>query len=258
MWLITPIGFFSIVEKTSDQELGTLTIRARLRSDLEALRNYYLPSLDPIKESKNTDYRFRAIALRKEVSAAMSQMVYTLDYDNFKNQVAITQGDKRAHLYHDVWDVLNKLQTDPAFADAEPTADSYGGVVVSGAGKVLLREPTDHYGGYVWTFAKTQPKSEETPRDTALRAVHEKMGYQGRILASIPRLFGGVASQSNFYLMEAKHPSDRPNWQTIQTKWVRFEEARELIRQNQTEKGKERDLAILDAAEKALNKIPLD
>ena len=38
MWLITPIGFFSIVQKSDDKTADSLTIRARVRSDLVALQ----------------------------------------------------------------------------------------------------------------------------------------------------------------------------------------------------------------------------
>ena len=45
MWLITDIGFFSIVQKQGDISAGTLTVRARVRSDLVALKEEFLPSL---------------------------------------------------------------------------------------------------------------------------------------------------------------------------------------------------------------------
>ena len=147
MWLITPFGFFSIVQKPGDRQAGTLTVRARLRSDLAALGKHVLPSLGVIEESTDTDYRFRATALRAEVSAAMVRLVDGLDYDNFKAEVAKRQGHVRSNLYHEVWSVLHRLQTDPAFVVKEASADSYGGVVVSGGNKVLLREPTSHHGG---------------------------------------------------------------------------------------------------------------
>ncbi len=115
MWLITPIGFFSIVEKPDDRSAGTLTIRARVRSDLESLREAALPSLGEVAESRNTDYRFRAKAQRSEVAAALARMIEQLDYDNFKSEVARQQGSKRAHLYHDVWDVLYRMQDDLSF-----------------------------------------------------------------------------------------------------------------------------------------------
>jgi hypothetical protein len=44
-WLITPLGFFSIVCKPADEEQGTLTVRSCVKSDLEALRKNFLPSL---------------------------------------------------------------------------------------------------------------------------------------------------------------------------------------------------------------------
>ena len=40
MWLITTAGFYSIVQKSGEKDL---TIRSRVRKDLEALRDKYLP-----------------------------------------------------------------------------------------------------------------------------------------------------------------------------------------------------------------------
>jgi hypothetical protein len=110
MWLITPTGFFSVVQKADDVEAGTLTLRARVRSDLEALQARWLPDLGPITESRHTDYRFRAKAPREAVAAAMADMLRHLDYANFKNEVARVQGRDRAATYHHVWDALYPLQ----------------------------------------------------------------------------------------------------------------------------------------------------
>lgn len=223
MWLVTPIGFFSIVQKPGDKKNGTLTVRSRVRSDLAALKQPYLSGLGTIKESHDTDYRFRAVAPRAEVSAAMARMIDGLDYSNFKSEVAKKQGHKRASLYHQVWDVLYHLQTDPAFAEKEPVAESYGGVVISGGRKVLLREPTKRHGGYAWTFAKTEAKPGESPRDAAVRAVREKTGYDADIRISIPGAFKGSASSTCYYVMDVKHPPAKPNWQTAALRWVNFD-----------------------------------
>jgi hypothetical protein len=126
MWLITPIGFFSIVRKPDDQRTGTLTVRARVRGDLEALRKLYLPDLGSIEESHETDYRFRAKAPRREVSAAMSRLIDDLDYSNFKSAVSKQQGAARAKVYGSVWSTLYKLQTDPAFTEANHAAGVSG------------------------------------------------------------------------------------------------------------------------------------
>ncbi len=256
MWLITPIGFFSIVQKPGDQQGGTLTLRARVRSDLVALKQQYLPSLGTIQESHDSDYRFRAVAPRAEVSAAMVRLVEGLDYSNFKSEVGKKQGHKRANLYHKVWDVLYHLQTGPAFAEKETVAESYGGVVVSGGRKVLLREPTKHHGGYAWTFAKTEAKPGESPRDAAVRAVREKTGYDAEIRISVPGQFKGSSTSTCYYVMDANHPPAKPNWQTAGLRWVRFDEARDLIRQSPNAEGRDRDLAVLDAAEKVASAIP--
>ena len=110
MWLITPIGFFSIVQKPDDRQSDTLTVRARVASDLDALREHYLPELGPIAADRGTDYRFRAVAPRLAVAEAMRRLVHDLDYSNFKNTVAEQQGYQRAATYHKVWDALYTLQ----------------------------------------------------------------------------------------------------------------------------------------------------
>jgi hypothetical protein len=112
MWLMTPTGFFSIVCKPGDAAAGLLTVRARVKSDLDALRQSYIPSLGEVLENAGTDYRFRAKARREEVEKALAHMVRELDYENFKNAVAKKQGKLRADVYSKVWSVLYELQDD--------------------------------------------------------------------------------------------------------------------------------------------------
>ena len=52
MWLFTDIGFFSIVRKPADENDGMVTISARVHSDLERLREFYLPSLGDVLEKR--------------------------------------------------------------------------------------------------------------------------------------------------------------------------------------------------------------
>jgi hypothetical protein len=110
-WFITTIGFFSVVEKPEDVGRCTLTIRSRVRSDLENLRDRYLPDMGEILESTRSDYRFRAVAPRGAVSAAMAALVAEIDYGNFKDAVAQKQGYGRAQVYGHVWGVLYGLQS---------------------------------------------------------------------------------------------------------------------------------------------------
>ena len=110
MWLMTTFGFFSIVQKPEDVGGGLLTIRARVREDLDRLRAVYLPELGPTQESTDSDYRFRARASKEAVAAALTHIAKDIDYSNFKNAVAKRQGPLRAKAYGKVWDVLYGLQ----------------------------------------------------------------------------------------------------------------------------------------------------
>src|SRR5919106_1748526 len=85
MWLITAVGFFSIVRKRGETDV---TVRARVRSDLEALRKEYLPSLGPISASGGTDYPYRARIASKPLAVAIARMVEDIDYANFKDTAA--------------------------------------------------------------------------------------------------------------------------------------------------------------------------
>lgn len=106
MWLFTPIGFFSIVRKR-----GTtcLTIRARVREDLEALRDRYLPELSPTIGNGGTDYPWRATATHEAFAEAAKLIVMDIDYPNFKSEVGARQGHSRASRYGAVWNVLYDL-----------------------------------------------------------------------------------------------------------------------------------------------------
>lgn len=272
MWLITPIGFFSIVQKPTDKARDTLTVRARVRSDLEALRDTCLPSLGEIKESPNNDYRFRAVAPRANVSAAAADLIAGLDYSNFKSEVARRQGVKREQLYHDVWHVLYSLQTGrydaavpcprpatPATRSGKqrviPQANAYGGVLISPERKVLVREPANHFGCYVWTWPKGTPDKGETPEQTALREVREETGIQGRIVGVLPLAYKGTGSSTSaFYLMVPEgEPGKFNKNETLQVRWVSFAEAAELFKLNHSSEARNRDRQILDDAYSVMN-----
>jgi len=109
MWILTPIGFFSIVQKPWDHDPGTLTIRARVRDDLVNLREEYLPDMGDIIESDDSDYRFRAQADAGAVAGAISDLTAAINYDNFKSEVHRRQGYERAGIYSEIWGVLMRL-----------------------------------------------------------------------------------------------------------------------------------------------------
>lgn len=131
----------------------------------------------------------------------------------------------------------------------DPHAKRFGGVLVKEEGGqtlFLLREPKGHYDGYHWTFAKG---GGQDPLETALKEVGEETGHKGQVLAPIPGNFKSGYSSSNFFLMRStgEDPSLMDS-ETASTRWVPYKEAVQLISQTTNQKGKERDLQILDAA----------
>ena len=103
MWLFTPIGFFSIVQKRGDTQL---TVRSRVKGDLENLRTRFLPELSPTIGKAGTDYPWRGTVSHEAFAAATARMVMAIDYSNFKNEVAAKQGKARSARYGEVWQAL--------------------------------------------------------------------------------------------------------------------------------------------------------
>lgn len=108
MWLMTSQGFYSVVAHAEDA--SRVLVRARTQGDLLALRNQ-IPALDPW-EDPSADYRWRAEVRREDWHAAASELAATIDYGNFKSEVARRQGSRRAALYERVWSTLRALQDD--------------------------------------------------------------------------------------------------------------------------------------------------
>jgi 8-oxo-dGTP pyrophosphatase MutT (NUDIX family) len=129
---------------------------------------------------------------------------------------------------------------------------AYGGVVMDCLGRVLLREPRNHFDGYVWTFPKGRPDPGETPEQTALREVREETGQEVDIVRPIQGEFLGGTTVNRFYLMRLKgaglEPLDPGNAETVAICWAPPEEARTRLAQSTNPLGRARDLAILAAA----------
>ena len=111
MWLFTPFGYFSIVEKPQDRGDGMLTVRARFAGDLEALRTRHLPTLGAVRyDPTHNDYAYRARAPKADVAQAIAATVAAIDYENFKDEVSHVQGHARSDIYLQVWSVLKRAQ----------------------------------------------------------------------------------------------------------------------------------------------------
>lgn len=108
MWLITTIGFFSVVQRHSGDDF--LTVRARVAEDLDRLRATYLPELTETTICTTCDYKYRATVSHSDFARACAKIVEDIHYKNFKSEVGRTLGPERERVYHDVWHDLYPLQ----------------------------------------------------------------------------------------------------------------------------------------------------
>ncbi|EPY8492207.1 NUDIX hydrolase [Pseudomonas aeruginosa] len=260
MWLFTNFGFFSVVKK---DESDDLTVRSRTKSDLDRLRNHYLPSLSASRPHEGTDYPWRATTSAFALAEAMSAIAQDIGYSNFKDEVALGLGKDRAKRYGKIWSALYDMPDDlsephPEGFESLPWPQSagsskavaYGGVVIDPNGNLLLREVKNHFDGYVWTFAKGRADKGESPRQTALREVREEMGIEASILTAISGEFVGGTTINRFFLMLTDRGTPDlafGNRETERLCWATPEEAKRLIAQTTNSKGQQRDLAILEA-----------
>jgi hypothetical protein len=107
MWLFTIIGFFSIVQKEGQEHL---TVRARVATDLERLRQQFMPELSETTAHKGTDYPYRATIDKEAFACGLGRLGRAIDYTNFKNAVRSRARPGRVHVYSKVWSMLIELE----------------------------------------------------------------------------------------------------------------------------------------------------
>jgi hypothetical protein len=123
MWIASKYGFFSIVLKD-----GHYNIRARARADLEALLVQIGAmqsecAMDPprtycIEHWPTADYAWRIrIPVSDDdpphnmLSGLFAILADSIDYPNFKSQIAATPGQRdKLPIYHEIWHLLYDYQ----------------------------------------------------------------------------------------------------------------------------------------------------
>jgi ADP-ribose pyrophosphatase YjhB (NUDIX family) len=259
MWLFTTFGFFSIVQKPGTT---SLTVRARVGADLDALREKYMPELSATISGKGVDYPYRATIEHSSFASGLAHIAEEIHYETFKNEVIQTLGEERSLVYSEVWCHLHKLEAEnnktnslnertPALLVRKKPA--YGGVVVDCDNKVLLREPFNHHGGYIWTFPKDSPQDQERPEETALRAVQYKTGILARVIDQIPGVYAGEVTSNAYFLMSFEGPAESKPHGSKGILWATREEAEARIKMSSSVIGRARDLEVLNAAYNIIN-----
>ncbi|WP_193726721.1 NUDIX hydrolase [Paenibacillus guangzhouensis] len=126
---------------------------------------------------------------------------------------------------------------------------AYGGIVFNEEGQVLMRSPSGHWGGYVWTFAKGgADPSDRTPEEIALREVLEETGYVCTIITQIPGEYVSDTCTTKYFLMKPTGAITDYDFETQAVEWCDPSEAFRRIQRTSSLKGIERDTQALQSA----------
>lgn len=122
-----------------------------------------------------------------------------------------------------------------------------GGVVINDDGMILVREPLNHFDGYVWSLPKGGVDAGESDEQGALREVEEETGVRAEIVERIPGEWKGGTSVNRYFLMRPVEVTGQYDEETAQIAFVTYDEAKELLGLSTNKRGRERDLEVLDA-----------
>ncbi len=108
MWVFTTSGFVSAVYKD-----GALQVRARDRKSLEALSK---ETHAGIIATPLADYPYRIAITNEQFSKWLSKQAMSVDYKNFKSEIADTRGYGFAKPLNKVWSVMHEVEDSKARA----------------------------------------------------------------------------------------------------------------------------------------------
>jgi len=132
MWLVTKVGFFSVVAHRDDPDL--MLVRGRSDEDLAQLHAFAAERRIPLPDvlpTPTADYCCRLFVTRRDWETLAAALAAAIDYPNFKEAV---HGDpERDTAYMQMWAVMRRFQrqkTDAAEdadlpAWSEPGGDYY-------------------------------------------------------------------------------------------------------------------------------------
>jgi hypothetical protein len=103
MWLMTQMGFFSIVKKGGK---NTWTIRSRCKKDMDNLKEFASLKGNVIITSKS-DYHYRILISGKELQTLFEKLPDSIEYPNFKQMIhAHPEQAEKYPFYRGCWETM--------------------------------------------------------------------------------------------------------------------------------------------------------
>ena len=106
MWVFTTSGFVSAVFKD-----GAIQVRARDRKSLEPLVRQTGAA---ITATPLADYPYRIAITNEQFASWVSKQAMSVDYKNFKAEIADTRGYSFATPLNKVWSVMHDVEDEKA------------------------------------------------------------------------------------------------------------------------------------------------
>lgn len=205
MWLQTNVGFFSLVEQAQSIDQEQLIIRARVRSDLEALQMIYLPGL-AFAAYAGPDGLFEATVHKASFAAAMANMVKGISYTNFEDEVCAVQGQARAEVYTNVQMALATLDQvcneehpmNTANQISVPYVQNHCAMVVSG-NQVLVRSHMNEDDETRFLHLKGRVIGH--PQHALINHLYQITGYKARVAIPCEPFEDSPKDNWNYYVM---------------------------------------------------------
>lgn len=237
MWLFTNIGFFSVVEKPYDIEQGLITIRSRVRLDLEVLKTLYLPSMTEVIESADADYKFRSRVKKVDLAEAMPELIMNINYENFKDEIFEVHGHERATLYGKIWGQAYEMQSQHQGLDADkasvinkisrPFVSNHCIVVIDAQGRVLMN--TEPERPAETAFIHLNARTLRHPQHDVLAHVYQVTGVEGKVAIPCSISKYEPAIGWNYYVVPVERITRPSASDVLPFKWVSIKIAQDIV-----------------------------
>ena len=100
MWIALNNSFLSVVSHRDHPD--KLLVRARIEGDIERIFAYA-----DVFSAPRSDYKYRAVIDRADVSSVIADLVDDIEYDDFKSSVT---DQKRHDAYLKIWSIMRGMQ----------------------------------------------------------------------------------------------------------------------------------------------------